>query len=371
MNRQHKLLELQRNAFMSPQLDLERFQPFNLRAHYEDVAVNTLRSIARHAGLIIALVAAPLALAGLVVSQLPRGYSAEALVHPDLFRSEEGTKYMQLANIEGASLVSSEAQLIRSPTMVRAVVKRLGLDEDPEFVSPSSAFLDRLAWLREALLPETIVSSPLERAAARVHQRLTVANDTRSYLIAVSFTAASPEKAAKVANAFALEYVRGKTVQRLGDAVAAASRELARQSAIYGERHPSMSQVKTELEAARLRLQAAVNGPKMAAREIVPGDGVTLAEPNPTPSSPRGVVILGLTFLAAAASGMGLAVWRDRLEAARRRALFAVADVPRPHDQNAGGGNGSENRGARTGAGAVGTVRAQDLEGDPAPIKSA
>ena len=34
-----------------------------------------------------------------------------------------------------------------------------------------------------------------------------------------------------------------------------------------------MPQVKTELEAARLRLEAAVNGPKMASREIVPGDG--------------------------------------------------------------------------------------------------
>ena len=34
-----------------------------------------------------------------------------------------------------------------------------------------------------------------------------------------------------------------------------------------------MPQVKTELEAARLRLEAAVNGPKMASREIAPGDG--------------------------------------------------------------------------------------------------
>jgi uncharacterized protein involved in exopolysaccharide biosynthesis len=346
---------------MIPQLNLDRFEPSNLRTHYEDVAVNTLRSIGRHVRLIAALVVIALALASLLVSQLPRKYSSEALVHPDLFRGEEGTKYMPLASIDGAAFVSSEAQLIRSPTMVRAVVKRLGLEEDPEFVAPGSEFLQGLSWVRAALLPETIVSLPLERAAARVHQRLAVANDSRSYLIVISFTAASPEKAAKIANAFALEYVRGKTVQRLGDAVTAARRELARQSAIYGERHPSISQIKTELEAAHLRLQAAVNGSKMTAREIVPGDGVTLAEPNPTPSSPKGVVILGLTFLAAAVSGMGLAVWRDRLEAARRRATFAVADAPRRQDQNAGAGsNGSENPGAGTGAGAVGTVRAAD-----------
>jgi uncharacterized protein involved in exopolysaccharide biosynthesis len=353
---------------MIPQLNLDRLEPSNLRAHYEDVAANTLRSIARHARLITALVVVALAAASLLVSQLPRSYSSEALVHPDLFRGEEGTKYIPLASIDGVSFVSSEAHLIRSPSMVRAVIKRLGLDEDPEFVAPSLEFLQGLSWLRAALLPETVVTSPLERAAARVYQRLTVANDPRSYLIAISFTAASPDKAAKVANAFALEYVMAKTVQRLGDAVTAASRELTRQSAIYGERHPSIAQVRTELEAARLRLQASVNGPKMAAREVVPGDGVTLAEPNPTPSSPRGIVILGLTFLAAAVFSMGLAVWRDRRE--NRSCAISSRVLMPPDDQNAPVGNGIENRGARTGAGAVGMARAQNLEGDPAPMGS-
>src|SRR5262249_31658267 len=104
---------------MSPQVDFDRLQPFNLRAHYEEMVVNTLRSIARHAGLITVLVAGALALAGLVISQLPRGYSSEALVHPDLFFQEGGSKQTPLANIEGAWFVSSEAQLIRSPAMVR------------------------------------------------------------------------------------------------------------------------------------------------------------------------------------------------------------------------------------------------------------
>jgi hypothetical protein len=53
-------------------------------------------------------------------------------------------------------------------------------------------------------------------------------------------------------------------------------------------------------------LQAAVNEPGLAAREIAPGDGITLAEPNPAPSSPKGLVILGL------------AVWLDRREASRQ-----------------------------------------------------
>src|SRR5262245_15669993 len=176
-----------------PQLDFGRFEPANLREHYEDVAADTLRSIVRHGRLIVTFIVIALALAGLLVSQLPRKYTAEALVRPDVFHGEEGSKYTPLANIDGAALVSNEAQLIRSPSMVHMVIKRLGLEGDPEFGAANSDVLQHLGWVRaallpETLLPETVVSSPLERAAARVRQRLSVANDTRSYLISVSFT---------------------------------------------------------------------------------------------------------------------------------------------------------------------------------------
>jgi uncharacterized protein involved in exopolysaccharide biosynthesis len=319
MSRKHHLASHSATGEI-PQLTFGSLEASNLRGHYEDVAANTLRSIVRHIGLIIALVVIALLSASLLVSQLPRRYTSEALVHPELFRREEGAKNTPLAIIDSASLVRSEARLIHSPAMVHRVVKQLGLDADPNFATPSSAFDQGLDWVRAALMPETFsMTSPLRRAAARVLGKLTVTNDTRSYLISVSFTAASPEMAANVANAFALEYLRTKTEQRLADAVTAASRELARQSAIYGERHPSISQAKMELESARLRLQAAVNGPEVAAPEIAPDDGITLAEPNPTPSSPKGLVILGLAFVSAVVSGMGLAVWLDRRKAGRHR----------------------------------------------------
>ena len=253
---------------------------------------------------IAALVTIALALASVLVSQLPRRYSAEALVQPDLFfLHDESAKRAPLAMIEGASLVSSEARLIRSPTMVRTVVKRLGLDGDPEFAAPSSTILQGLDWLRAAVLPETALASPVERAASHVRNRLSVSNETRSYLITISFSASSPEKAANVANAFALEYLRVKTVQQLADAVTAANRELAQRSAIYGERHASIVQVKAELEATRTRLHAT------AAREVVRNGSVALAEPSPKPSGPKGLVILSLAFVAAAASPAS--AWRS------------------------------------------------------------
>ena len=297
---------------MNTEFEFDRLEQFNFRTHYQEVAVGTLHAIVRHSLLIATLVVISLALAGLLISQLPRQYSAEALVHPTLFARDDGTKPAPLASIDGASLVTSEARVIRSLAMVRTVVLRLGLDRDPEFAALSSSISHGVNWVRTTILPETIVSSALDGAIASVSKKLTVSNDTRSYIISITFTAASPETAANVANAFALEYLRAETTQRLADAVAGASGELAQQSAIYGEKHPRLMVAKAKFEAARARLEAAASWPDVAGSGIAAGAGITLAQPSTTPSGPKGVVIIGLTFVSALVFGVGLAIWLER-----------------------------------------------------------
>ena len=292
---------------MNAELEFDRLEQFNLRTHYEEVAANTLLSIVRHTLLIATLVVIALALAGLLISQLPRQYSAEALVHPALFARQEGAKPAPLASIDAGSLVTSEARVIRSRAMVRAVVQRLGLDRDPEFAAPSSSVSHGVNWVRTTILPETIVTSALDRAIASVSKKLAVSNDTRSYMISITFTAASPDTAANVANAFALEYLRAETMHHLADAVAAASREFAQQSAIYGEKHPRLMGAEAEFEAARARLQAAASRPGMDVSGIAAGEGITLAEPSTTPSGPKGLMIfwIGIRFCSGLRRGPG------------------------------------------------------------------
>ena len=61
--------------------------------------------------------------------------------------------------------------------------------------------------------------------------------------------------------------------------------------------------------------------------EVVTSDeSVKLAVPNRTPTSPRGFVILGLSFLSALLAGIGLAIWRDRRDAKRKHTV-----VHQPH----------------------------------------
>jgi uncharacterized protein involved in exopolysaccharide biosynthesis len=297
---------------MQSQQNFDDLESFDLREHYKDVVARTLSSIARHIYIVIAVVVAAMAVATLLFWQLPRKYTAEVLLQPDLLLSEESAKDAPpRASIDGDSIVNGETRLISSPMMVRTVVKRLGLDQDPEFAAPS--LLEKL--------PQATMLSPLERATRRVWKNLKVSNESRTYIISVSFTASTPEKAASVANNFALEYLRVKAMQRLADRLTTTNNELTQQSASYGEKHPGILQLKGKIEAIRSRLRTVANSPAMSLNDTVSGGSVNLADPNPTPSSPDGFLIFGFTFALAVLLSTWLAIWFDRRADGKRRSF--------------------------------------------------
>jgi uncharacterized protein involved in exopolysaccharide biosynthesis len=289
-----------------------KFDRSDFRGHYEDVTARTLRSIGRHGGRIASLVAVAVALALALIPLMPRKYSAEALIYPDLFYREQG-KTVALASVEAAALITSEARLIRSDTILRAVTKRLGLE--PAATMSESWATQGLDWLRAMFLPETRRRSPFDRTVAMLRNEVSVMNDTRSYLISVSFTAPSADEAARVVNAFAIEYVRDKAIQRRLDTVNAAELELGRQLAVYGDKHPKTLQAAEGLNSARAALEAAMSPQDGGQDEVMSDQSVKLAIPNRTPTSPKGFVILGLSFLVALLAGIGLAIWSDRRDA--------------------------------------------------------
>jgi uncharacterized protein involved in exopolysaccharide biosynthesis len=292
-----------------------QFEQSDIRAHYDDLGARTLLSIGRHKRFIASLVVFVLALACVALPLLPRKYSAEALIYPKLFSNEQG-RVVAVANVDAASIVTGEARLIRSDAVLRAVVKRLGMDRAAAG-APSWAS-QALDWGRAMLLPETRNLSPFDRAVDTLRNKVAVMNDTRAYFISISFTAPTADEAARVVNAFALQHLQDQALQRRRDAVAAAEGELWRQLAVYGDKHPKVVQTAAGLEAARAALSAAMKsedgGPDLAA----PDESVKLAIPNRTPTSPRGFVILGLSFILALAAGIGLAVWRDQRDFKRK-----------------------------------------------------
>ena len=246
---------------------------------------------------------------------LPRKYSAEALIYPNLFSSDQDVssdqdKAAARASIDGATIVAGEARAIRSDAILGAVATRLG----PELntTMPRSWLAMRLDWLRAAWLPETLNHSPFDRAVAMLRNKVVVMNDTRSYVISVSFTASSAEEAVKVANTVVTEYLRDKSRQRRLNKITALEAKLREQRTVYGEKHPKTLLAVAELDAERAALEAATSPQGSDQYEVGNDQGVKLAVPNHTPTSPKGVVIFGLSMLLALLVSVGIAVRRDR-----------------------------------------------------------
>jgi uncharacterized protein involved in exopolysaccharide biosynthesis len=317
---------------MRPDFEPERS---DLRAHYENLAARKLQSILlstrRHWRLIASAVTLALTLALILLPLLPRKYVATALIYPKLFSSAP-EKSAPRAIIEAGTVVASETRLIHSDAILRAVAKRLA--PDTVIAEPPSWTARGLEWLKGLFLPESQSYSPFDRTVAMLRNTVVVTNESRSYLISISATAPSADEAARVVNAFAIEYFREKSKQSRQDELATAEAELVRQRAINGERHPKVLQAADELSAARAALTAAGNAGGDAQDTIVTDEDVAFAIPNRTPTSPKGSVILALALGLGLLSGVALATWRDRRGLEPHRRLRDVLPVDLVFSQN-------------------------------------
>jgi capsular exopolysaccharide synthesis family protein len=142
-------------------------------------------------GIAILVLAAIVAAMFLVTPQ----YSSEALlkVEPvaqrrsDLGASNDSTQ-------PDSALVDTEVAIIRSREVIDAVVKQLNLSADPEFSHGEIA----------QLAPD----AKLEKVGNEISEKLGVARQGLTYIIAVSFQSKDSEKAARIANAVAQQYLK-------------------------------------------------------------------------------------------------------------------------------------------------------------------
>ena len=165
--------------------------------------------------------------------QQPPMYTAQALVHVE-------NRDAQVIEIEGVveelvaspATIESEIELMASPAFARRIVQELGLINDPEFApwliqeEPSSldAFLELIDPTR--YIPEEwwtalqwgesepVEAGPIDQETRQLNTtsailggRLTVEQVGRSYVVALSFLSEDPNKAARIVNAMADEYL--------------------------------------------------------------------------------------------------------------------------------------------------------------------
>jgi succinoglycan biosynthesis transport protein ExoP len=140
----------------------------------------------------------------------PKRYTAQADMIIDTKRVTWTQADMAAENhpIEDAS-VESEIETTKSEKVATAVINRLHLTGDPEFVGTGQGFTRHILSLFKIAGPEQAPSNDevMRRVLAVVEGNLRVTRLGRSYIEQIAYTSLDRDKAAKIANTFADAYI--------------------------------------------------------------------------------------------------------------------------------------------------------------------
>jgi capsular exopolysaccharide synthesis family protein len=179
-----------------------------------------LRALRRRLGIILSITIGGTFLALVAVLQITPLHTAQSLVFID--RQKAQVVDFQAVISEGAgdsAGVESEVEILRSRTVIRRVVEKLNLVDDPEFngqLRPAPFIrINPIGWLKSLMGTTALV--PVDEAQRRervlnsvisaVLSRSDISRRGVTYVIEVNFTSENPEKAARIANEIADSYV--------------------------------------------------------------------------------------------------------------------------------------------------------------------
>jgi capsular exopolysaccharide synthesis family protein len=177
----------------------------------------------RNVKLVLGIVVAVTVITMVVALVLPPRYMGEAVVMLDPRRTHIANIEQVISNLPTDNqAIRSEIDIIESRSVINRVIKELGLQNDREF-NPSLSVLGWFERLFASRKPEDRAqqeSADRNVIADRLLKKLDVKNDGRSYTISIGYSNRNPAKAAKIANAFADQYlvdqleVKYETTQR-------------------------------------------------------------------------------------------------------------------------------------------------------------
>jgi capsular exopolysaccharide synthesis family protein len=253
--------------------------PYNAAAKWHEQRVKSaFAMMGRRLWLIAAFSIVGLGAAALYLAYAKPQYSATALVQLDTHSKYSNFDSVVSGPREGDPIaIRTEVEVLRSEAIAERVVKALGLTEDPEFKpQPHSRLADLLGdglatdarklLVSLGLLQDVSDEDELALTTKQVRRHLSVDADGRSYIVTISFSASNADKAAKIANAFAEQYLASQIDAKT--AITAKANEWAK------------SQLDTAGEQLR-EAEAAVEQFRAKHNEIVevgPGNSVAAAQ---------------------------------------------------------------------------------------------
>ena len=138
-----------------------------------------------------------------------------------------------------ASTVESQVEILKSETIAEAVIDKLHLGDDPEFVSPGGGLIGTLLGAVTGLFASSEAASEfmLRRTAVNAFlSKMTIRRIGLTYVIVIGFQSLSPDRAAEIANAIANAYIDDQleakfdSARRAGTWLQARLRELREQA---------------------------------------------------------------------------------------------------------------------------------------------
>jgi succinoglycan biosynthesis transport protein ExoP len=192
------------------------FQPFaSLSEGNSNRAVSQIlqvRDFLRRQWRLIAVVTAlTIALGVSYLAITPSRYTAKLDMVIDTKRVSWSQSDLSTENriVDDAS-VESEIEATQSEGVTLAVIRRLHLEEDPEFIGTGISLTERLVSFLErvpVVAPQRSHEQRVREAAKTLKRSLEVTRLGRSYIEQIGFTSLDPDKAQKIANAFADAYI--------------------------------------------------------------------------------------------------------------------------------------------------------------------
>jgi polysaccharide biosynthesis transport protein len=160
-----------------------------------------------------------IALGVLYLYVTPLTYKAEAtlLIDRGKFLEQPKQQLFVDAPVDAAS-VESEIEILKSDSIARAVIKKLDLRNDPDFLAPSgivgllSSVISRVVNFLNPSPPSPSGSEadPVQGAVPRFKARLEAQRVGGSFIIAVTFKSHNAERAAQIANATVDAYINNQ-----------------------------------------------------------------------------------------------------------------------------------------------------------------
>jgi len=284
----------------------------------------------RRWGTFLFAIALALAAGGFYMTVARPSYSATAQVLIDTKRSD--APGAQFAVVDTA-VVESQIETIKTDKIAVAVIKKLALDEDPEFIVPGRAmrFLAMVGLVQ--LDRPTTEQGRLRAAMEKFKHALTVTRIGPSYLANIVFSSVDPDKAARIANEIADAYIEDQLSARALSAERANS-WMQKRIADLRQQADSATQAADNSSAEpeqKQRLEAAAQSAKRAyetflsltrytqntaerAFPVTEARIMSPALPPLTRTSPNALLVAGLSLLAGCFLGLGLALARERFD---------------------------------------------------------